>query len=124
MNKKLNKPIPFKIQKSKNHALLVQVDEGTYFYDRLHYHPEFQITAIVKGEGLFYAGNTMSTFIPMDVFMIGANIPHLLKNSINPQQNIKGISLFFDNFSFGRHLEISSAEMEQLAQRIAAAYLA
>lgn len=103
MNKKLNKAIPFKIQKSKNHALLVQVDEGAYFYDQLHYHPEFQITAIVNGEGLLYAGNNMSAFAEMEVLMIGANVPHLLKNSIDPNQEIKGISLFFDNFSFGRH---------------------
>ncbi len=103
MKNKLNKAIPFKIQKSKNHALLVQVDEGPYFYDQLHYHPEFQITAIIKGEGLFYAGNNMSDFTDTEVLMIGANVPHLLKNSIGVNQEVKGISLFFDDFSFGRH---------------------
>ena len=103
MKNKLNKAIPFKIQKSKNHALLVQVDEGPYFYDQLHYHPEFQITAIIKGEGLFYAGNNMSDFTDTEVLMIGANVPHLLKNSIGVNQEVKGISLFFDDFSFGKH---------------------
>lgn len=100
------KPIPFKIQKSHDHALLVQVDEAPYFYDQLHYHPEFQITTIVRGDGVFYAGNNMSAFTPKEVFIIGPNVPHLLKNApINAPadtSNVKGISLFFDKFSFGK----------------------
>lgn len=102
-----NKPIPFKIQKSSNHALLVQVDEAPFFYSELHYHPEFQITAIVKGEGIFYAGNNMSTFEEKDVFIVGTNVPHLLKCSkiyhSDDSPGVKGISLFFDKFSFGKH---------------------
>lgn len=106
MQKKRNKPIPFKIQKSENHALLVQIDEAPFFYDQLHYHPEFQITAIVRGDGVFYAGNNMSAFSEQEVFLIGSNVPHLLKNAPTYFQqtatNVKGISLFFDEFSFGK----------------------
>jgi len=103
---KNNKPIPFKIQKSENHALLVQVDEGPYFYSQLHYHPEFQITAIVNGEGIFYAGNNLSAFEEKDIFIVGTNVPHLLKCSdiyhSDNSPGVKGISLFFDEFSFGK----------------------
>lgn len=104
--------IPFRISKSAHHALLVQEDVGDYFYDKLHYHPEFQITAIVQGEGLLYAGNSTISFEPKSVFLIGSNVPHLLKNSSeyygNPSPGCKGFSLFFDQFSFGeRFFEIS-----------------
>ncbi len=103
---KINKPIPFKIQKSDNHALLVQVDEMPYFYNQLHYHPEFQITAIAKGEGIFYAGNSMSAFEEKDVFVVGTNVPHLLKCSevyyADRSPGVRGISLFFDELSFGK----------------------
>lgn len=102
---KTHTPIPFKITKSKNHALLVQVEEEAYFYDQLHYHPEFQITAIIKGEGIFYAGNNMSLFSEGDVFVVGGNVPHLLKCSgiyhREESPGVKGVSLFFDEFSFG-----------------------
>ncbi len=102
-----NKPIPFKIQKSKNHALLVQVDEMPFFYNLLHYHPEFQITAIERGQGFFYAGNGMSDFKEMDIFFIGPNVPHLLKCPEpyyrDNSPGVKGISLFFDELSFGKH---------------------
>ncbi|GJM31212.1 MAG: AraC family transcriptional regulator [Saprospiraceae bacterium] len=106
MRHKLNKAIPFKIQKSQDHAILVQVDKEAYFYDKLHYHPEIQITAIVRGEGIFYAGNSMTTFSEMEVFIIGADIPHLLKNHRayydEKSPGVEGISLFFDKFSFGK----------------------
>ena len=99
-------PIPFKIPKSEDHALLVQVDEAPFFYNQLHYHPAFQITAIVKGEGIFYVGNNMSAFAENDVFIIGPNVPHLLKSShvyhTKESPGIKGISLFFDELSFGK----------------------
>jgi len=101
----MSRPIPFKIQKSKHHALLVQIDEGEAFYNQLHYHPEFQITAIVKGKGIFYGGNNVVAFEEKDVLLIGSNVPHLLKNSKNSdgeELGIKGISLFFDEYSFGK----------------------
>lgn len=103
--KKIHNPIPFKISKSETHALLVQIDDAPYFYSQLHYHPEIQITAIVKGEGVFYAGNSTSIFAEKDVFIIGSNVPHLFKSSSiyfsSASPGVYGVSLFFDKFSFG-----------------------
>jgi AraC-like DNA-binding protein len=103
---KHTKPISFKIPKLENKALLVQIDEGQYFYDHLHYHPQLQLTAIVQGDGIFYAGNSMASFTANDVFLIGANVPHLLKCSnayySDKSQGVKGVSLFFDESSFGK----------------------
>ena len=99
------KPIPFKIPKSKEKSLRVQIDQGPYFYDQLHYHPEFQISAIRKGQGILYAGNGMVQFKAGDVFMIGANVPHLLKNTSiyysSSSPGVDGVSLFFDFSTFG-----------------------
>ncbi len=113
------KPIPFKIPKSDQKGLLVQVDELPYFYSQLHYHPEYQITAIERGQGIFYAGNTMSSFKALDIFIIGPNVPHLLKcpdhyySESSP--GVRGISLFFDKMSFGKYF-FDIKEMEGLKQ--------
>ena len=113
------KPIPFKIPKSNQKGLLVQVDELPYFYSQLHYHPEYQITAIEKGQGIFYAGNTMSAFKALDIFIIGPNVPHLLKCAdcyySESSPGVKGISLFFDEMSFGKYF-FDIKEMEGLKQ--------
>ncbi len=115
MKQRPNKPIPFKIQKSEQHALLVQVEGGAHFYDQLHYHPEFQITAIEQGNGIFYAGNSMTSFSPGTVLVIGSGVPHLLKNApvfyTADSPGINGVSLFFDHLSFGHRF----FEIEELA---------
>ncbi|MFK8161386.1 MAG: AraC family transcriptional regulator [Lewinella sp.] len=99
------RPISFKIPKPPRDGLRVQVDEGPAFYPRLHFHPEFQITAIIRGQGQFYAGNSLTDFAAGDVFFIGADVPHLLKCTgifaTDQSPGVKGISLFFDRQTFG-----------------------
>ncbi|MEM9078056.1 MAG: AraC family transcriptional regulator [Bacteroidota bacterium] len=98
--------IPFKITKSANHALLVQHDSGPHFYNRLHYHEDYQLIAIIQGKGVLYAGNSTSRFQKGDVFMLGSNLPHLLKSDeiyfSEDSPGIQGVSLFFNTTSFGQ----------------------
>ena len=111
--------IPFKISKSANHALLVQQDSGPYFYNHLHYHEDYQLIAIIKGEGILYAGNGMTPFVEGDVFMIGSNVSHLFKSDTRyfakNSPGIKGISLFFNYNSFGTDF-FNIREMQNLKE--------
>lgn len=97
--------IPFRISKSQQSSLRVQVDKGAHFYDQLHYHPEFQITAIKKGGGILYHGSDMIRFKSGDVFILGSNIPHLMKSSKSyfseKSSGVYSVSLFFDQNTFG-----------------------
>ncbi|MCH2083108.1 MAG: AraC family transcriptional regulator [Saprospiraceae bacterium] len=116
------KPIPFKVPKSRQYSLRIQVDDGPHFYDQLHYHPEYQITAIQQGKGILYAGNGMVHFQEGDIFMIGANVPHLLKNApvyfSETSPEVYAISLFFDEYSFGQgFFEIH--ELQKIKQLLA-----
>lgn len=99
------KPIYFKIPKTTNASVRVQLESGPHFYDRLHYHPEYQITRIEKGEGIFFGGAGMVKFRPGDIFFIGHNTPHLIKSSKEyyreDSPGISAVSLFFSRNSFG-----------------------
>ncbi len=99
------KAIPFKIAKEDHNSIKVQIDEGAYFYDKLHYHPEVQVTAIFKGTGIVYGGNNMCKFGPGDIIVFGAQIPHLLKNGSSyysdDSPGVLSYSLFFDKDKFG-----------------------
>ncbi|MEM9674661.1 MAG: AraC family transcriptional regulator [Bacteroidota bacterium] len=46
-----------------------------------HYHPEFELTCILESEGIRYVGNNISEYQPLDLVLIGANLPHRWKNS-------------------------------------------
>ena len=99
------KALSFKIPKTGETSFNVQIDENVHFYDRLHLHPELQITLIEKSHGTLFVGDSISTFHPGDLFIIGPNIPHALKNDTSYYQDkdlvAKSISIFFSKEAFG-----------------------
>jgi len=99
------KVLPFKIPKTESESFRVQLDESPYFYDTLHKHGEIQITLIVKSEGTLICGDFVGEFTDGDLFIVGANQPHVLRNNKEfYEQDSSGayaISLFFDKNSFG-----------------------
>lgn len=100
------KPLPFNISKTSNRSIGVQHDRLPYFYDRLHYHPEWQITLIVQSEGTLYAGDSMCRFRAGDLCFIGSNLPHLFRNDPKyyayEEEQAEAISIFFDRKSLGQ----------------------
>jgi len=101
------KVLPFRIPKTDDSSFRVQVDIMPYFYDILHQHPESQITLIVKGHGTVIQGDHIGNFSEGDVFIFGANVPHVLKSDPcyyeeGSTQICHAICVFFDSESFGR----------------------
>lgn len=112
------KIIPFQISKSGEESFKIQMDELPYFYDRLHQHPEIQITYIVEGEGTLIAGNTISQFKTGNVYVIGSNVPHVFRSddqyySKTSDHCSAGISLYFE-LDFGGFPFINLPEMENI----------
>ncbi len=52
------KALSFKIPKLEEESIKLQEDKLNHFYDLLHFHPEYQITLIIKGEGNFTIGES------------------------------------------------------------------
>ena len=101
------KVLPFKIPKTTEHSLHVQVDRQPYFYDTLHQHPETQMTWIIESTGTLIFGEYVGEFKPGDVFLIGANVPHVFRSDDHyyqgdPELEARGISVFFEKKTFGQ----------------------
>lgn len=87
-------------------SFYLQEDLEKYFYDILHYHPEYQLTVIYKGEGTLFVGDRIDRFEPGDVFLFGPNLPHVLRcdpSYYEDESELEsfGISLYFRLDSFG-----------------------
>lgn len=95
------KVLPFTLFVPNDKSVISEQVELPYFYQYLHRHEEWQITWVERGEGTLIAGNNMHAFRSGDLFLIGANLPHLFKS--NPEyfqgdenQCIKASSIYFN----------------------------
>ena len=95
------KVLPFKIPKSGNNALILQEDLEPLFYDKLHQHPEIQMSYILSGTGTLLVGDTVSRFNPGDVLIFGGNLPHVFRSDPNPEGLSHMLTIFFNRESFG-----------------------
>lgn len=95
------KVLPFTIPTAHDKTILVQEDILPYFYPHLHRHEEIQLTLILKGEGTLVVGNSMHSFKPNEVYLIGANMPHVFKSDDtyfdqDSDNQIHALTIFFN----------------------------
>jgi AraC-like DNA-binding protein/mannose-6-phosphate isomerase-like protein (cupin superfamily) len=103
----MKKIIPFKIPKSQKEFVRYQVDEGSHFYDKLHQHPEWQLTLILEGKGQLMVGDYLGRFEPGDIYLLSSNVPHVFRSDEEyflKTNEIKSVSntIFFDFEALGK----------------------
>lgn len=98
------------------------MDHVSHFYDKLHQHPELQLTVILKGEGSLIVGDYIGRFRPGEIYLMGSNVPHVFRNDERyyqqpSSQQAHSESLFFDLGLF-EHRLAGIAEFEGLPERL------
>ncbi len=70
----------FEVLHSKgDQSLLIRKFEEVAFTAPYHFHPEYELTMILKGEGKRYVGSHMAPYTAGDLVLLGANLPHCWK---------------------------------------------
>jgi len=95
------KVIQFTVPVQHDKAIVAKTDILPYFYPYLHRHKEMQITWVQDGDGTLIADNNMHTFERNDIFVIGANLPHVFKSDIasfssKSKTIVSSLDIFFD----------------------------
>ncbi len=60
----------------RDQSFLVRKLDESAFEAPYHFHPEFELTAILTGTGRRYIGNHMGNFKEGDLVFVGQNLPH------------------------------------------------
>lgn len=99
------KVVQFTIPVAADNSIHLQEDKLPHFYEHLHRHNETQVTWVIKGEGTLIAGNNMQRFASGDIFVIGANQPHLFKSDPeyfehDGNKSIHSLNIFFNPKGF------------------------
>lgn len=95
------KILQFTIPVAHDRAVIVQEDVMPHFYPYLHRHNEAQLIWIKEGEGTLIVDNHLHSFQSGDIYLIGANQPHLFKSSapyFEPESSlqIEVLMIFFN----------------------------
>ncbi|GEP98482.1 AraC family transcriptional regulator [Chitinophaga cymbidii] len=67
------------LQPAGNSSFLLRTFGKTGFAAPYHFHPEYELTWIVKGSGKRYAGSNMADFSDGDLVLLGPHVPHCWK---------------------------------------------
>lgn len=73
------KPSFERLETSVNSSYTLRAFKEFIFTAPYHFHPEYELTLIIKGEGKRFVGNNMADFAAGDLVFIGANLPHCWK---------------------------------------------
>lgn len=92
------KPVFEKINKQEDHSFFIEEINRPYFTDQWHFHPEIEILYVIEGFGTRYVGDSIESFFPGDIVLVGANTPHVWASNqeyMNPENNLvtKGICI-------------------------------
>ena len=115
------RPVLYSFPKTQNASFSWQIEQALpYFYDVLHYHPELQITMISSSYGTRFIGDTIDRFKAGDIYLIGANLPHVFRNDKvfyegYPHMKAGFVSMYFNEQSFGQDF-FSLPEMRNINQ--------
>jgi len=106
-------PKLIKLTKAERSSLSI----NRYIYDKFpgiwHYHPEYELTLIVKSCGTRLLGNHAERFEEDDLIFIGSNIPHTWKNNDDYANGAEALVIHFTPDCFGPHF-FHIPEMESI----------
>jgi AraC-like DNA-binding protein len=69
--------------------------EIPFFEFKWHYHPEYELTFIVKGNGMRLVGDSYLPFQAGDLVLLGSGIPHTWESDVSSQETVAAIVIQF-----------------------------
>jgi len=66
-----------------------------FFPFKWHYHPELELTLIVKGSGLRFVGDSIQEFKDGDLCLLGSNTPHTWQSTPRKKQKVQAVVIQF-----------------------------
>lgn len=85
----------YKLIPSESNLFKAVLQENSKEFDYpWHYHPEFELTYILSSQGVRYVGNNIENFYEDDLVLMGSNLPHCWRNTVDQQQPASAIVIY------------------------------
>jgi len=100
-NNQLMKPSYESVNASADSTLVVRKFNAKRFSAPYHFHPELELTLILKGKGKRYVGAHVDDYFPGDLVLLGSNLPHCWKTEDEAKGNSVSIVTHFNKNLLG-----------------------
>jgi AraC-like DNA-binding protein len=80
-----------------------------FFEFKWHYHPEFELTYIVKGSGYRIVGNSYEYFSNGDLVLLGSNLPHTWSGKLEDDVKSDAIVIQFSKEFISPFIELNES---------------
>jgi YesN/AraC family two-component response regulator len=80
---------------AKENAIHAFAFEMLFFEFKWHYHPEYELTLIVKGNGLRLVGDSYLPFQAGDLVLLGSGIPHTWESNADSHETVAAVVIQF-----------------------------
>lgn len=81
----------------------------SHFQFRWHFHPEFELTYIVRGSGYRIVGNSHAYFSAGDFVLLGNNLPHTWSSKQDDNSQSEAIVIQFSNEFIAPFLQLNES---------------
>jgi AraC-like DNA-binding protein len=83
------------IERQAGESMLARELVSARFPFRWHYHPEFELTVIERGEGLRFVGDSIQEFRAGDCCLLGPDCPHSWRSSDDGEHGVRALVVQF-----------------------------
>jgi AraC-like DNA-binding protein len=91
-----------KVEANINHSFHINHLKVDHFPSLRHFHPEVEILLVIRGHGTRYVGDSIESFEPGDLVMIGPNVSHEWCSDRNRSEGqSEAIYILFDTAIMG-----------------------
>jgi AraC-like DNA-binding protein len=116
------RPVFEKTPHSQWESFHCEVVRGDSYNAAWHFHPEFQITLVIKSCGYRLVGDNIAPLHPGDLVLVGSNLPHVWQQehgtSAGPAQGVHAVIVrFLETFAGRDFLEIPEMKPVRLLLR-------
>ena len=117
----MNKPSFEVLQSSHQSSFLLRSFKEMAFTAPYHFHPEYELTLILKGKGMRFVNHNMEDYVIGDLVLLGSNLPHCWKTDdiIEGEINAHSIVIQFSKDFLGEQLFLKPEflSIQELLQR-------